>query len=316
LGLAKSLIVKPISSADARKIVKALHYSGKTVNNSQVHLGVFLNGKCGGAMQFGPSLDKRKIQGLVSGTGWNEFIELNRMAFAEWLPRNGESRAIGFAMRWLKKTYPFLKWVISFADATQCGDGAIYRASGFVLTQINQNSQIWEAPNGEVFNDTSIRPGIGGERERERARQVLSRTSETVVVSSVKSHLHQRTAAARIFSRTSLTDGRSKQQQQQAKSIVSRTTTTKGTHILEDGASSMKRFKEAGWKPKAGYQLRYLYFIDPTARDRLTVPIIPFAEIDRRNAGMYRGNPRVRSVASDTSAIHAEEGGATPTRTL
>ena len=27
-------------------------------------------------MQFGPSLDKRKIQGLVSGTGWNEFIEL------------------------------------------------------------------------------------------------------------------------------------------------------------------------------------------------------------------------------------------------
>jgi hypothetical protein len=160
-----------------------------------------------------------------------------------------------------------------------------------VLTGLKVNNQIWEAPTGEVFNDTSIRPGIGGERERERAKQV--------------------------FSRTSLTDGRSKQQQQQqqAKAIVSRTT-TKGTHILETGASSMKQYKDAGWKPKQGFQFRYIYFLDPTARQRLTVPILPFSEIDRRGAGMYKGKPRVRSVDSDTSATHAEKGGANPTRTL
>lgn len=51
---------------------------------------------------------------------------------------------------------------------------------------------------------------------------------------------------------------------------------TKGTHILETGASSMKVYKDAGWKPKRGFQLRYIYFIDPTARERLTVPILPF----------------------------------------
>lgn len=83
MGDAKALIVKPISASDANRIVRALHYSGKVVKNSQVHLGVFMDGKCGGAMQFGPSLDKRKIQGLVAGTLWNEFIELNRMAFAD-----------------------------------------------------------------------------------------------------------------------------------------------------------------------------------------------------------------------------------------
>jgi hypothetical protein len=191
---AKDLIVKPISASDANKIIKALHYSGKVVSNSQLHFGVFLNGKCGGAMQFGPSLDKRKIQGLVSGTLWNEFIELNRMAFADWLPRNGESRCIGYAMRFIKKHYPHIKWVVSFSDGTQCGDGTIYRASGFVLTGIKENTQIWEAPSGETFNDTSIRPGIGGERERERAR--------------------------RVFSRTSLTDGRSKKIQADAHRIL------------------------------------------------------------------------------------------------
>lgn len=174
MGRAKDIIVKPISASDANRIIKRLHYSGKVVNNSQVHLGVFLDGKCGGALQFGPSLDKRKLMGLVEGTKWNEFIELNRMALADWLPRNSESRVIAVAMRLLRKNYPWLKWVVSFADGCQCGDGTIYRASGFVLTGMKKNNQIWEAPTGEVFNDTSVRPGIGGERERERAMRVLA----------------------------------------------------------------------------------------------------------------------------------------------
>jgi len=269
VGRAKDLIVKPISAQDANKIIRSLHYSGKVVNNSQLHLGVFLDGKCGGAMQFGPSLDKRKMLGLVKGTLWNEFIELNRMAFADWLPRNGESRAIGYAFRWMRKQYPHIKWCISFADGTQCGDGTIYRASGFVLTGIKQNNQIWEAPTGELFNDTSIRPGIGGERERLRAVNILNRT-----------------------------------------------TTTKGKHILNSGASSMRVFSEAGWKPKAGFQLRYIYFLDPTASHRLTVPVLPFSEIERRGAGMYLGKPRASSETSDTSSSQLGKGGATPTDAL
>ena len=292
MGRAKDIQIRPIAATDANRVVRALHYSGKVVNNSQVHFGVFLDGKCGGALQFGPSLDKRKLIGLVAGTQWNEFIELNRMALADWLPRNGESRAISVAMRLLRKHYPWLQWVVSFADATQCGDGTIYRASGFVLTGIKKNDQVWEAPTGEVFNDTSIRPGIGGERERERER------------------------AAKVFSRTSLTDGRSKQQQQQAAAILSRTTTTKGKHILNSGASSMKAFKEAGWRPKPGFQLRYLYFLDPAARERLTVPIIPFDEIEKRGAGMYRGRPRAGSKNGVAACDQQVEGGSIPTPAL
>jgi hypothetical protein len=255
VGDAKQLIVKPISAQDANRIVRKLHYSGKVVNNSQVHLGVFLDGKCGGAMQFGPSLDKRKMLGLVRGTLWNEFLELNRMAFADWLPRNGESRCIGYAFRWLKKTYPWLKWVVSFADGTQCGDGTIYRASGFVLTGIKKNSEIWEMLTGERVASSSIRPGIGS---------------------------------------------------------ISHAKTTRG-------GSSMAAFKNNGAKQLTGFQLRYIYFLDPTARERLTVPILPFSEIDKRGAGMYRGKPRTLragSIASDVSAIHAEEGGSTPTPAL
>lgn len=142
MASAKDIQIKPISATTANALVKRLHYSGKVVPNSQLHLGVFLDGVLEGAMQFGPSLRKHFTIQLVRDTPWNGFIELNRMAFSNALPRNSESRAIAIALRMLKKNYPHLKWVISFADATQCGDGTIYRASGFLLTGIKANSGI------------------------------------------------------------------------------------------------------------------------------------------------------------------------------
>ena len=103
MGSAKDLIVKVIPSKVAVPFVKTHHYSGKVVNNSNLHFGVFYEGRLHGVMSFGPSLDKSKIQGLVEGTGWNEFIELNRMAFDDVLPRNSESRAIAIAMKLIRK---------------------------------------------------------------------------------------------------------------------------------------------------------------------------------------------------------------------
>jgi hypothetical protein len=41
--------------------------------------------------------------------------------------------------------------------------------------------------------------------------------------------------------------------------------------------------------PLDGYQMRYIYFLNPDARARLACKEIPYAEIERRGAGMYRG---------------------------
>ena len=156
MGDAKRIIIKPISSKDANRIIKSLHYSGRVTQNSQLHLGVFLDGKCGGALQFGPSLNKRNMVGLVKGTLWNEFLELNRMALADWLPKNGESRSISQAMRFIKKKYPHIKWIVSFADGTQCGDGTIYRASGFYLLAVKKNNSLYRLQDGRVINNLNM----------------------------------------------------------------------------------------------------------------------------------------------------------------
>lgn len=153
MASAKDIIVKPISPTVANAFVKRFHYSGKVVPNSQLHFGCFLNGVLGGVMQFGPSINKQGTINLVKGTGWNDFIELNRMAFSDLLPKNAESRCISVAMRLIKKHYPNIKWVISFADGCQCGDGTIYRASGFKLVGIAENTAIRQNPEtGELVH--------------------------------------------------------------------------------------------------------------------------------------------------------------------
>lgn len=262
MATAKDITVKPIKAAAANAIVKKIHYSGKVVSNSQIHFGVFLHGKLEGAMQFGCPMDKRKSVALVGGTGWNEMIELNRMAFSDALPRFSESRAIGFALRTIKKSYPHIKWVQSFSDATACGDGTIYRASGFVLTSIKENSSIYEFPDGERIAVMSVTKG-GDPKGR---RKVCEKYGAKY-----------------------------------------------------DSSASMKPFIDIGAKKAAGNMLRYIYFIDKSYKEKLTVPVLPFSKIDEVGAGMYKGE-RVtiseRRGKQATSGDQLESGGAAPTTTL
>ena len=161
------------------------------------------------------------------------------MALADWLPRNGESRAISVALRMLRTTYPQIKWVISFADGTQCGDGTIYRASGFVLTGIKRNNQILQMPDGERIAKKSL---------------------------------------------------------------------DNPQHMAAGGRFGSAAARDAGAVPLPGYQLRYIYFLDPTWRDRLTVPEIPYSRIDEMGIGMYRGQARPKH-SSDAPDDQSGEGG-------
>ncbi len=257
MSLVKEISIQPISASDANAFVRKHHYSGKVVPNSQLHLGAFLDEKCGGVMSFGPSIDKRKVITLVANTKWSGFLELNRMAFADWLPKNSESRSLSIAMRIIRKNYPHVEWVISFADGAQCGDGCIYRASGFKLIGIKRNTQILELPWG----------------------QRVTRFSMTAHESEIKSGILKRLG------------------------------------IAQTGKASVKDLLKAGAFAVPGYMLRYIYFLDKDAESRLTVPVLPFSEIDRRGARIYKGI-RESSVVSDAASNQLAEGGATPTGSL
>ena len=228
MGRCKAIVIKVIPSKIANDFVKRHHYSGKVVQNSQLHFGAFLDGKLHGVLQYGPSMDKRKVMGLVEGTEWNGFIELNRMAFDDYLPRNSESYCIGKTLRMMRKQTPQIKWVISFADGCQCGDGTIYRASNFILTGITKNKTIIEFPSGD---------------------RMAALTFENNPNSS----------------------------------------------LIRKQCEFLNEWLKLGAKYVDGYQLRYIYFLDPKYRQYLTAPEIPFSEIDTIGAGMYKGKNVLRS---------------------
>lgn len=210
MGRAKEIELKVIPANIANAFIKKHHYSGKVVQNSTLHFGAFLDGKLHGVMSYGPSINKKGTINLIEGTGWNEFIELNRMAFDDYLPRNAESYCIGKSIRMIKKQAPHIKWIISFADGCSCGGGTIYRASNFVLTGITKNTAL------------KINP-VTGEK----------------------------------------------------------------VHTISAYHKMNENFKK--WDAAEGYQLRYIYFIDKSCKDNLTVPIVPFSKIDEMGAGMYKG---------------------------
>lgn len=156
MGRAKEIKIKIINSKVANDFVKKYHYSGKVVNLSNLHFGCFLDNKLHGVMSYGPPMDKRNVLNLVETSNnninqkWNEMLELNRMAFDDYLPKYSESRCIAISIKLIKKNAPQIKWILSYSDGTQCGDGTIYRASGFKLTQINKNGTIYKLANGEI----------------------------------------------------------------------------------------------------------------------------------------------------------------------
>jgi hypothetical protein len=208
---AKNIFIKPLPANIANNFIKQNHYSKKVVPNSKLHFGVFLNKKLEGVLQYGSPINKKGSINIVKDTKWNSMLELNRMAFSEKLPKNSESRAISVTLKIIKKTYPHMEWILSFADGTQCGDGTIYRASGFILTDIRKSNALRINPNtGEIIH-------------------------------TIQAH-----------------------------------------HLM-----ITKEFKN--WKATDGYQLRYVYLYNKNDINRLTVPIIPFENIKKMGAGMYKG---------------------------
>jgi hypothetical protein len=157
MGRAKEIIVKVIPAKIANEFVKKHHYSGKVVPNSILHFGCFLDEQLHGVLSYGSPMDKNKVLSLVENTKWNEMLELNRMAFNDYLPKNSESRCISISIKLIKKNAPHIKWILSFSDGTQCGDGTIYRASGFYLTSVKNNTgQRIDLKTGEVFSQVTF----------------------------------------------------------------------------------------------------------------------------------------------------------------
>ncbi len=68
-------------------------------------------------------------------------------------------------------------------------------------------------------------------------------------------------------------------------------------------ARGLSEWLALGGRKLPGYQFRYIYFLAPDARQRLTVPILPFSKIEDMGAGMYLGEPVSRAKQETAETI-------------
>lgn len=293
----KDLIVRPIPVWMAKDCVRRWHYSGKSCNNSQVNLGVFMGQRLLGAMQFGPSIDKRRMLSIVEGSTMTSFLELNRMAFSDELPKNSESRALAVALRMIRKHQPGIEWVVSFADATQCGDGAIYRACGFLLTQVSKNKTLLR------WTDVALRGGDTPEQKAALAALAGAGFRPEVGVALADKSLNDK-----AFPIGSVTT---------KKAMDNHTFAPQAGGRIVYGCSLAKQNGLVEELP--GNQIRYILPMHPGVRERIRCTVLPYSEIAARGAQMRRGvriEQRAGSADSGTSGLQPEGGGASPTPAL
>lgn len=144
--------VSIIDRDKANRIIVENHYSKKYYNASYIHFGVFIDNELLGVLQFGYAMNPASAGSVVSNTELNEYLELNRMWIDDKAGRNSESRSISYCIKYIKKKYPKIKWIQSFADE-RCGCfGIVYQAANFEYYG-EHTSIFWEL-DGIVYHNS------------------------------------------------------------------------------------------------------------------------------------------------------------------
>lgn len=144
--------VKLIERDLANSIIVANHYSKKFYSATYIHLGLYYNNELSGVLQYGYAMNPASCSSVVANTKQNEYLELNRMWLDDKCPRNSESRAISYSIKLIKRLYPSIKWIQSFADERCKRFGVVYQASNFKYFG-EHNATFWEI-DGNAYHNT------------------------------------------------------------------------------------------------------------------------------------------------------------------
>jgi adenine modification enzyme len=149
-----NIYVKEVERDMANDIIKKNHYSHKVYNGTYIHLGVYINDKLYGILQYGYAMNPASGNSVVEGTSINQYLELNRMWIDDIGGKNTESMAISCSITYIKHKHPKIKWIQSFADE-RCGCfGIVYQACSF--NYYGEHISDFYSLNGEYIHKIAL----------------------------------------------------------------------------------------------------------------------------------------------------------------
>jgi|TARA_R110000737_G_scaffold78997_1_gene110793 hypothetical protein len=146
--------IKEIERKKANQLIVDNHYSKKFYNAAYIHLGIYVDGEVKGVLQYGYAMNPASCGSVVEGTKQKEYLELNRMWIADNVGEYPESRAISYSLKYIRRKYPKVKWIQSFADERCGGFGIVYQACSFGYYG-EHTSSFWEF-RGDIYHDSVI----------------------------------------------------------------------------------------------------------------------------------------------------------------
>lgn len=149
----KNFYIKEIERNLANEIIVKNHYSKKFYNATYIHLGLFENNVLKGVLQYGYAMNPASCSSVVKDTLIDEYLELNRMWLSdEVVVKYAESQAVSYSIKYIKRKYPKIKWIQSFADERCGGFGIVYQACSF--NYYGEHSSIFWTLENEIYHNS------------------------------------------------------------------------------------------------------------------------------------------------------------------
>ncbi len=134
------------------KLVEKYHYSHKATKN-RFKSFIINNGL--GFMQLGYGIRPHIKHNISKFITSDNYCEFDRMWLCDELPKNSESKCIGMLMTYLKIKYPYIKFVITYADGSVGNFGTIYKASNAIFID-KIPVDFYLLPSGERIHPVSM----------------------------------------------------------------------------------------------------------------------------------------------------------------
>lgn len=139
--------------AAAKYAVEAWHYSRRMPKSKLLKVGAWEDGKFIGVVIFGVGGGNSTHGGKYGLNRAGEVCELVRVALRSH--ESPVSKIVAVALRFLKKSNPKLRMVVSFADTMQGHHGGIYQAGNWVYTGLTEGDREFHV-NGEILHPRTI----------------------------------------------------------------------------------------------------------------------------------------------------------------
>jgi hypothetical protein len=154
----EKFIIRPIDKSAAEELIVKYHYSHKW-SLCQVAYGIFFvseeeckfieakEEKLIGCMVFGQPVGRSAAESVSELIKVTEVFELTRLFIHDGYGKNIESYCLSRALKYIKRDFPRIKAIITYADGSQGHRGIIYQACGF---NYQGNSMLALMPNYSI----------------------------------------------------------------------------------------------------------------------------------------------------------------------